>query len=141
MDVKKAFPSKFLKASDLDGAARTVTISHVKTEEVGQTKDRKLVVYFKGKSKGLVLNKTNCNKIVSITGEGDTDDWKGRVIAIYPTETEFQGETVECIRVKAAKTGSEKIKGMEKRASEPEPEPEPEREPGSDDLSDEEIPW
>ena len=140
MDTRKAFPSKFLKASDLEGGTRTVAIHHVKTEEVGQSRDRKLVVYFEGKAKGLVLNKTNCNKIVAITGEGDTDDWKGHRIALYPTETEFGGETVECIRIKAPSNGKDKIQNMEKRRPEPESEPEPVQ-GGGDDFDDDSIPF
>ena len=103
MNINTAFPSNYIKASDLNGSAVPVTIREVKVEEVGRTKDRKPVVYFLGKEKGLVLNRTNSKKIAEIAGSPDTEDWGGTVIAIYPTETEFGGETVECIRVKAPK--------------------------------------
>jgi hypothetical protein len=59
------------------------------------------VVYFVGKEKGVVLNKTNANKIVAIAGSDDTDDWHGVTVALYATEVEFQGDTVEAIRIKA----------------------------------------
>lgn len=98
MNVNDAFPSKTLKASDLDGNQVTVTIARVEIEKMGS--DQKPVVYFKGKDKGLVLNKTNSKRIVEITGSAETDDWKGHAIILYPTETEFQGETVDCIRIK-----------------------------------------
>lgn len=101
MNINSAFPSNYIKASDLEGRAVNVTIREVKTEQVGQNKDTKPVLYFDGKTKGLVLNKTNARKIASIVGSADTEDWTGLQIAIFPTETEFAGETVDCIRVKA----------------------------------------
>lgn len=103
MNINSAFPSKYLKAADLNGNAVKLTIREVRMENVGRTQDHKPVVYFMGKDKGLVLNRVNSNKIAEIAGSFDTEDWGGTVIAIYPTETEFAGETVECIRVKAPK--------------------------------------
>lgn len=114
MNLNKAFPSLYLKAADLNGAAVTVTIREVKVEPVGRNKEMKLVAYFMGKEKGVVLNVTNARKIAEIAGSQDTEDWGGTMVALYPTETEFAGETVECIRVRAPKT-----------APKPKPEPEP----------------
>lgn len=108
MNINQAFPSKYLKASDLNDASVTVKISDVKIEQVGQNKDTKPVAYFHGKTKGLVLNKTNSRKIAAIAGSPETEDWVDTEIVIYPTETEFGGESVECIRVKAPK-GSRQV--------------------------------
>ena len=55
---------------------------------------------FVGKQKGIVLNKTNAKKIIEISGSAITEEWPGTAIKIYPTETEFGGETVDCIRIK-----------------------------------------
>ena len=101
MNINSAFPSNYIKASDLNDSSLVVTIREVKVEQVGRDKDTKMVLYFQGKEKGMVLNKTNARKIAEIAGSQDTDDWQGTQILIYPTETEFAGETVECIRVKA----------------------------------------
>ncbi len=106
MNINTAFPSKYLKAADLNGSAVSVTIREVRMEEVGRTKEQKPVVYFMNKDKGVVLNRVNSNKIAELAGSFDTEDWGGTVIAIYPTETEFAGETVECIRVKAPKAAA-----------------------------------
>lgn len=102
MNVNDAFPSKYLKASDLGTAAPVVTISHVEMEKIGRENDRKPVVFFEGKEKGLVLNKTNSRRITELLGTSETDEWVGGKVRIFATETEFGGETVECIRVKAA---------------------------------------
>ena len=101
MNIDSAFPSNYLKASDLGDKQPIVTIDRIEVEPIGRDKEIKPVLYFQGKEKGLVLNKTNAKKIAEITGSKDTDDWAGCQVKIYATETEFAGETVECIRVKA----------------------------------------
>lgn len=92
-----ATESKWLKAADLKGHKVRLTIDHA---EVVEFKDntKKLGVFFAGKEKGLVLNKTNAQLIGEQHGP-DVGDWKGKVINIYPTTTDFGGERVECIRV------------------------------------------
>jgi hypothetical protein len=103
VNINQAFPSKYIKASDLKDQTHVVKIADVKIEEVGQNKETKPVAYFEGKAKGMVLNKTNSRKIASLAGSPETEDWVGVEVAIYPTETEFGGESVECIRIKAPK--------------------------------------
>ena len=100
-NINEAFPSKYLKASDLQGAEPVVTMSHVDFEPVGQKKEMKAVLYFAGKEKGLVLNKTNANKITELTGTAITEEWEGQRIRLFATETQFAGDTVDCIRIKA----------------------------------------
>jgi hypothetical protein len=100
--IGSAFPSKYIKASDLQDQEVTVVIASCEIEEVGnaQKKEEKPVLYFKDKDKGFVLNKTNAKIIAKLYGD-DTDDWIGKPITIYPTEVEFAGEMVESIRVRS----------------------------------------
>lgn len=100
MNINEAFPSKYLKASDLQGGTPTVTIDRVEMETMGD--DRKMVVYFRGKEKGLVTNKTNANNIAAIHGD-DTDDWIGQQIMLVEAMVDFQGKSVPAIRVRAPK--------------------------------------
>lgn len=102
MNINKAFPSKFLKAADLDGSV-SVEVIKVDFEEVGQNKERRPVAYFKGIAKGVVLNKTRSNGIVRAAGSEDTDDWPGTIVELYPSTTQFQGEEVECIGIRPPK--------------------------------------
>ena len=102
MNVNTAFPSQYLKASDLGDAEPVVTIARVELEAIGRDKEQKPVLYFEGKAKGVVLNKTNAKRIADLLGSPDTEDWIGQRIRLFATTTEFSGETVECIRVKAA---------------------------------------
>ena len=97
MKINDAFPSKFIKAPDLQGARIKLVIDAVEMQTIGQ--DQKVVVKFVGKSKGLVLNKTNAVTISEIAGSDDTDQWLGVAIVIYPTQTNFQGKRVDAIRV------------------------------------------
>lgn len=99
MKANEAFPSKFLAAADLQGEERTLKITHVDTDEIGGKK--KFICHFAGAKKGLVLNKTNFNTIVKVTGQDDTDDWTGSEVCLYPTMVDFQGEQVDAIRIKA----------------------------------------
>jgi hypothetical protein len=134
-NINDAFPSNYLKASDLQGREAVVTIDKVAFEAVGREKEMKAVLYFVGKQKGIVLNKTNAKKIIEISGSAQTEDWTGTQIKIYPTETEFGGETVDCIRIKPV--GKTAMSRMTPRA----PEPPCALEEHSAPLTDDDIPF
>jgi hypothetical protein len=93
----EVFPSRFLNAADLNGHAPVVTIARVELQTVG--KEQKPVVYFEGKEKAIVLNRTNFVAIVELTGEDDTDQWPGHRIKLVVTKVDFQGRRVPAIRV------------------------------------------
>lgn len=95
MRVSEEFPSQYLKASDLQGREIRLTMERVEREEIGT--DKRLVLYFKGKQKGVVLNKTNANAIGDFYGD-DTDDWRDQPIILYSIKTEYQGKPVDGIR-------------------------------------------
>lgn len=117
------YPSRYLKESDLRGREVTVTIRKVEIVKIGD--DTKPVAHFEGKDKGLVLNKTMFNAIAKATGELDSDNWGGHRITLYPTETEFKGETVACIRVRL-RTQDNGAKGRAPVPPPPDPDPEDE---------------
>jgi hypothetical protein len=100
MRIDDAFPSKYIKCSDLQGRAAPVKIRDVQFEMIGgDSGDRKAVLYFVGKEKGLVLNKTNANVISDMYGY-ETDDWVGKPIELFPTKTDYAGKRVDAIRVR-----------------------------------------
>jgi len=101
--IYKEFPTKYLKAEDLEGKSFNLTIDHVMREEMfahGGGTENKLVVYFKEAKKGLVLNKTNAFSIAEILGNPETDDWGGGMIQLYPTTIQAFGAETEAIRVR-----------------------------------------
>lgn len=103
------FTSKYLKAADLQGKRVTVTIDRYDFKNVGSDEkpDKKIVLFFAGKEKGMVCNKTNANRIAAKFGE-DLEDWRGKEIIIAAEMVEFQGDLVESIRVQVP---SEHVEG------------------------------
>lgn len=132
MKISEAFPSKYLKAADLQGRRITATIDQVEMANIGDDTD-KMVVYFVGKEKGFVLNRTNANMIAEIAKSEETEDWHGVKIVIFPTRVDFQGRRVDAIRVDypAQSNGH-----AERPLATPVQQPAREREVGDDD-----IPW
>jgi len=104
MLISQAFPSEYLRAADLQGRNIRVTISHVEMRDVGD--DNKPVLFFQGKEKGVVMNKTNSNNISAAYGD-DTDGWGGKEVVLYEAMVDFQGRSVAAIRIRppAAKDG------------------------------------
>src|SRR5678815_4392698 len=99
MNVRSMFPSKFVAAHDLCGQDVNVTIAGIKVEGVGTDEEQRPVLYFQGMTKGMVLNRTNARRIEQLYG-AETESWVGRPVTLYPSETEFGGDTVPCIRVR-----------------------------------------
>ncbi len=97
MNVNEAFPSKFLKASDIGDAQPVVVIKDVVMETIGE--DRRPILYFVGKEKGVVLNKTNATNISEAYGP-DTDGWTGKKVILFTAWVDFQGKSVEAIRIR-----------------------------------------
>lgn len=98
--IDNMFPSKFLKASDIDQDYE-VTIKEVATDELGQGADKetKFVVHFDEYDKGLVLNKTNANLIASQHGQ-DTEEWIGKRVVLTVEDVSFQGKITPAIRIR-----------------------------------------
>ena len=92
--------SKYFKAADLTQEKR-LRIKAVTEEEIGVGKDKeqKLVVWFTNDEHGLVLNKTNNRAIRGAFGD-DCSGWIGKIIVLFPTQDEFRGKMVPCLRVR-----------------------------------------
>lgn len=131
MHYKKMFDDKeHMFAYDLDGRDFTLQIERVTAGELEGEKGRKSkkpIISFVGAKKKLAINKTNGKTIASLYGS-DTDAWAGKWITIYPTTTNFGGETVECIRVrnerpqgKTAGKGRSGSNGPQRQAAAPPP--------------------
>ncbi len=101
MKANDVFPGKYLRADDLAGREPIVTIKKIENEN-----DLKPVLYFEGKDKGLVMNKTNWNAIVDITGQEDSDDWVGAKVKLVMRKVDFQGKRVPAIRIEEPTEGA-----------------------------------
>ena len=97
MKINEAFPSKFLKAADLQGRHVRLQIHKVQLEDIGDDA-AKPVLYFQNKQKGLVLNRTNAQTITDAYGD-DTDHWTGCEVELFSTKVLFQSRMVDAIRL------------------------------------------
>jgi hypothetical protein len=104
-DINDVFPSKHLKAADLKGRTARVTIDRYEFEMIGQgaQAQRKPVLYFRDKDKGLVLNKTNATNIALMHGS-ELDDWPGCDVELFTAMVDFQGKSTEAIRCKPVRS-------------------------------------
>lgn len=101
MKISQLFPSKYVKAADLNGKTVTLTIEKLVVEELGHgsEKERKPVLYFAKATKGLVLNRTNAMTIAGLYGD-ESDEWKGKRVSIYPTRIRAFGAMQDTIRIR-----------------------------------------
>jgi|SRR5690348_10319202 len=98
-NINEFFDSKYLSAGDLMNREHRLTIERVGIAEFKEGAERKPAIYFVGKKKGMALNKTNAKKLAAQWG-GEMNDWLGKEVIVYPDTTEFNGNTVECIRLR-----------------------------------------
>ncbi len=104
-DINGQFPSKYLKATDFDESGTVMTILTVRREAIKNREGKdelKPILYFRNEDKGLVLNKTNANKLTKLFKSSDTDDWTDQPVCLYRTEVQFGADTVDAIRMKQA---------------------------------------
>lgn len=103
MKISDLFPSRWLSPADLQGRSVRVTIKSVELVSLRDPRTKqenaKAVVYFEGKQKALILNKTNAFKIAELLGD-DTDSWIGGQITLFPDEIMVAGVKKKCIRVR-----------------------------------------
>jgi hypothetical protein len=129
MKMSTAFPSKYLRAADLQDRPHTMVMHRVEMDSVADGEDKKPVLYFTKAQKGLVLNKTNSKVIVGAYGD-DSDHWEGRPLVIFPTTVDFRGDMVEALRVR-----------IPKAAAPAAPPPPQHDDPMPDSTMDDEIPF
>lgn len=105
MKMDLLFPSKYIRAVDLQGKDVTLTITGVrldKMEQVDGSKKTKGVVNFEQTEKMLVLNRTLAESIKLATGSDETADWVGRRITLYPQTMKdpFGDGEIQAIRMR-----------------------------------------
>jgi hypothetical protein len=97
MQASQFTAGEHLRALDLNGQAVQAQISAVTVKDFDE--GQKLVLGFVGRDQTLVLNKTNTNVVIDLYG-GETDDWIGRVVEVYPTRVDFGGKQVDALRLR-----------------------------------------
>lgn len=89
----------YLEAADLPKTG-SVVYTIIGTEIVQLDNRNKLAVQLQEIHKPFVLNRTNMERIISITDTENINNWIGKKIHLYRDTVEFNGEIVPCIRVK-----------------------------------------
>jgi hypothetical protein len=98
-----AYPAKFFKAKNFpDDWSLTVEVEMARMEKFENGKDdrERLVVYFRKQQSGLVVGPVIWDQFIEVTGEQDSDKWKGHWVQLFRAWTIFGGENVKCIRVR-----------------------------------------
>lgn len=93
--------SNYLKAADLQGKKPVLTIASAALQENTYNGEKKtqIVLHFEESEKVLGLNKTNARRIAALIQTESFEDWAGYRIKLFTDQTEFDGKTVDCIRV------------------------------------------
>lgn len=134
--VNEMFPSKFLKAADIDQDYE-VTIAEISKDTLGQgaEAEEKYILFFEEYDKGLVLNKTNTGLIAAQHGD-DTDKWKGKKVVLTVEDVTFQGKITPAIRIRRPARPSV----PQRRAGGPQPRP-ASAQAAADQAADEQAPF
>lgn len=106
-DWRSMYEGKYLGAWHLvDGQGNkveaVVTIERVEASEIvgeGGKKNKKPLIWFRGKSLPMVVGKT-VGKVIAAMYGNETRNWEGKRITLYSTVTSVGGEEKDCIRVR-----------------------------------------
>ena len=95
--------AQYLKKEDLSDPVDTELL-WVKEEKVtppGKGTNTRLVAYFEGLSKGLVLNTANCETLAEITETDDPNEWKDVALQLYvDPDVTYGGKKIGGIRIR-----------------------------------------
>jgi hypothetical protein len=95
----KASQRRYLQTATVKAQPIVATISNLEMETVGQGTEAKTkpVLYLENE-KPMVLNASNLEALSEAFGD-DTDNWSAHKIKIRCVKTQFQGKTVDGLRV------------------------------------------
>ena len=95
--------AKYLKKEDIPSTVNT-SILWIKEEEVtapGKGTETRLVLYFDGQKKGLVLNTANADALAEIAGTEDYEKWLDIPIQLYvDPDVKYGGKKTGGIRIR-----------------------------------------
>lgn len=128
MKLKDLYPSKYLKAADIDeeGGEVRALIKCIKIEELQDPergKEDKPILYFLRIDKGLVMNKTNAEIIGDAYGD-ETDTWPGKEILLVTEKVTAFGKTAPAIRIRIPRA-PKPAQAVPAAAAQPQTEPVP----------------
>ena len=99
---KKLTNPNYLGSWDVEKDSLEVTVNEIVTEDFyvpGEGDSSGVVMYFKEKDKGMILNKTNLKAMESITGSSYVEDWIDQKILLKVDKVKAFGEVVDALRI------------------------------------------
>lgn len=104
-DYQLGFLGRYIAAAEFGGKEPTVTIASVQLELVEDTDEKKpprnrWIVYFEGKERGWLLNKTNAILLAALFNSRKTEEWIGKRVTLCAEDVQMNGETLLGIRVR-----------------------------------------
>ena len=152
--------SKYLSKGDVAKPV-VVTVTGLQQENVARQNEKpkmKYIMYFKELDKGLVMNPTNGNAMLAITGSEQLEAWTGAKIVLFNDPTvSFGQKQVGGIRIRAPKNQPSQMKPrpqvaeMREKMQQAHPANKPEPEPDNDlpedienppeDINEDDIPF
>jgi hypothetical protein len=100
MNYEAMFPSRFLKAADLQGKDQTVKIGGIKLEKMPDGKVKGIIT-FEGTDKEWLLNRSNAEALKLMWGV-ETNDWLHKRLTLCVRQVDAFGESVPAVRVKGS---------------------------------------
>src|SRR5437763_1142771 len=100
------FPSRYLNANNLPRPSGVYVIAAVEEARIGTPPKLKLVIYFRGLSAGLPLNKINFDVLYDAFG-ADEEQWSGRSVVLRKEKASVGGRSTDAVRVHLPPAGAE----------------------------------
>ena len=89
------------------GRSITVTIRELREERIKFPNSSepviRYVLFFTGRVKGLLLNKTLSKQLATIFEDDETDHWPGHKVTLYPEAIKVAGRNYITVRAQAAR--------------------------------------
>ena len=100
MKKTDVYPSKYIRSEDIGDNEVKVVIDRIEIEALKDDgSEEKPIMYFKNKTKGMVVNPTNWDRLAYLFGD-ESDDWPGNAIILYTELVNYQGKVTKGLRVK-----------------------------------------
>lgn len=84
---------------------RIMVVESVKSDRVTGPNNKSedcVICRFKGESKPMILNATNCKQMVKLSGSEFVENWVGMAVTLYVSKVKAFGDIVDALRIKAA---------------------------------------
>lgn len=104
MNVNEAFPSKYVKGTEIPAIGVKVVIHAVRSEKIQRPGAGEVigwVLWCEGAKRGIILTAALARQLASVLQDDETENWKGKQVILYPEPMTVAGIPRVAIRAKA----------------------------------------